>query len=103
MTSVTSVEAFLENVFELRLKCEDVTDARRRRRHPTPVLFLELEKIEIISAIFLFLGAGECFFGNAEQRESWRQRECLLRAGQHHVDSKRVHVDLHSGERRDGI
>ena len=37
------------------------------------LLFFELEKIEVITAIRRLLGAGEGFFGDAEERETGRQ------------------------------
>ena len=67
MTLVARVEAFFENFVELGLKREDVADARCARRHPFGLLFSKLEKIEVVAAIFLFLGANECFLGNGEE------------------------------------
>src|SRR6184192_2811410 len=77
---------------------EDVADAWSARRHPFGLLLSKFEKIEIVAAILLFLSASESFFGNGEQRKTWRKRESFLRAGQHDVDPERVHVDLHRGK-----
>ena len=67
--------------------------------HEFALLFFEFEKIEVITAIFLFLGAGKCFFGNAEKRKAWRKGERFLRAGEHDVDAERVHRDRDGGRR----
>ena len=80
-----------------------MTDARRARGHPFGLLFFEFDKIEIIAAIFLFLGESERFLGNGEKRKSGWKRERLLRAGEHQVDTERVHVDLHRGKGRDRV
>ena len=85
------------------MQSEDVADARRARRHPFGLLFLEFEKIEIVAAIFLFFGSGKDFFGSTEQRKTRRQRERFLRAGKQDVDSELVHFDLHRGKRRNGV
>ena len=70
-----------------------MADARRARRHKFVLLFFELEKIEVVTAIFLFFGARERFFGNAEKRKTRRKRERFLRAGEQDVDAERVHRD----------
>src|ERR1700675_3499198 len=92
------LQPFLENFLELRLKREDVPDARCARSHPFGLLFFEFKKVEVVTAIFLFLGASESFLRNGEKRETGRKRERFLRAGEHHVYAERVHVDLHRGE-----
>ena len=73
-------------------------DAGRAWGHEFVLLFFELEKIEIIATIFLLFGAGECFFGNAEKRESWWKGERFLRPGKHDIDAERIHRDRDSGE-----
>src|SRR6516164_2017347 len=45
------LQTFFENLIELELQRVDVPDARRAWRHPSRLLFLELEEIEIESAI----------------------------------------------------
>src|SRR5436853_7523421 len=95
MAIKTRVEAFFEDFVQFRLKREDVTDAWRARRHPFGLLFFEFEKIEIVTAILLFPSAGKSFFGNGEERKAGGKCERLLRAGQHDVDTQRVHVDFH--------
>src|SRR5437763_6941233 len=91
VTSVTRFKTFLENFIELELERVNVSDARRTRRHPLRLLVLELQKVEIKSAIHNLVGPFESFLRNRKQRESWRQRERLLRSGEHYVDAKRVH------------
>ena len=98
VASETRVQSFLENFIELGFQCEDVADARRGGRHPFGLLLFELKEIEVVAAILLFLGAGECFFGNCEQREAGWKCQRFLGAGEHDVDAERVHVDLHRGE-----
>ena len=73
-------------------------DARRAWRHPLRLLFPEFEEIKIKSAVGNFFSARECPFRDGEQRETWREGQRFLRACEHHVDAKRVHVDLHSGK-----
>jgi len=98
MSIKACIETFLENFVELRLQGVNVRDAGRAWRHPLGVLFFEFEKIEIETAVRDFLGARKSLFGNGEERETRRQCERFLRAGQHDVDAERVHVDLDSGE-----
>src|SRR6266545_3250454 len=64
VTSVTRLETFLENFVQLVLERVNVSDARRARRHPLRLLFLELQKIEIKSAIRNFVGPFERFLRN---------------------------------------
>src|SRR6267378_6745607 len=59
VTSVTRLEAFLENFVQLELKRVNVPDARRARRHPLRLLAFELQEIEIKSAIRNFVGSFE--------------------------------------------
>ena len=76
-----------------------MSDAWRAGRHPLGLLLFELEEIEIETAVRHFLGACESLFGNGEERETRRQCERFLRAGEQHVDAERVHVDLDPRER----
>src|SRR4029077_8944145 len=94
VTSVTRLEAFLENFVQLELERVNVSDARRARRQPLRLLAPELQKIEIKSAIRNFVGPFERFLRNGEQRKARRQRECFLRSSKHYVDPERIHVDL---------
>src|SRR6476646_10773667 len=64
VTSVTRLEAFLENFVQLELKRVNVPDARSARRHPLRLLAFELQKIEIKSAIRNFVGSFERFLRN---------------------------------------
>ena len=80
-----------------------VSDAGRTRRHPLRLLLFELQEIEIKSTVRNLFGACERFLRNGEQRKARRQRQRFLRASEHHVDPERVHVDFHTGERRDRI
>src|SRR5262245_33809193 len=98
VTGVTRFKSFLKNFIELELERMNMPDARRTRSHVLSLLALELEEIEIKSAIRDFAGTCKTFFRNGEQRKSRRQRECFLRSGKHHVDPKRVHLDFHARE-----
>src|SRR5512133_2572588 len=51
VTSVTRLEAFLENFIQLELERVNMSDARRARRHKLRMLALELQEIAIESAI----------------------------------------------------
>src|SRR6478672_3601207 len=64
MTSVTRLEAFLENFVQLELKRVNMSDARRARRHKLRLLALELQEIEIEPAIRNFVGPFERFLRN---------------------------------------
>src|SRR5947209_6383412 len=64
VAGVARVEPFLENFIELRLEGEDVTNARRGRRHRGFLLFFEFEEVEVVTAILLLPGAVESFLGN---------------------------------------
>src|SRR5262249_56356600 len=75
MTSITRIEAFLENFVELELERVDVPDAGCARRHPLRLLFPELQEIEIKPAVWNFFGPCECFLRTPQQRKSQRQRE----------------------------
>src|SRR5712692_6033314 len=92
------VESFLENFVKLGLQCVNMRDAGRARCHPFALLFSEFEKVEVETAVRYFLRARESFFGCGEERKTGRQGERFLRAGEHDVDAKRVHVDLNAGE-----
>src|SRR5262249_33709393 len=61
VTSVTRFETFLENFIEFELERMNVPNARRARRHPLRLLALELQEIEIKSAIRNFPGACKRF------------------------------------------
>src|SRR5439155_16520517 len=50
----TRLKAFLENFSKLGLQRVDVRDAGRARRYPFSLIFLELQEIEIKSAILNF-------------------------------------------------
>src|SRR5882724_10275570 len=63
----TRLEAFLKNFVKLELQRVDVRDAGRAWRYPFSLIFLELQEIEIKSAIRNFFSARECFFGGGEQ------------------------------------
>src|SRR5213075_462495 len=67
VTSVTRFKTFLENFIELELERVNMPDARRTRRHPLRLLALELQEIEIKSAIGNFVGPFERFLRNGEQ------------------------------------
>src|SRR5436189_4816257 len=69
VTSVTRFETFLENFIELELERVNVPDTRRTRRHPVRLLALELQEIEIKSAIRNFVRPFERFLRNGEQRK----------------------------------
>src|SRR4051794_7376851 len=64
VTSVTRLEAFLEDFVQLKLKRVNVPDTRRARRHPLCLLVFELQEIEIKSAIRNFLSSFERFVRN---------------------------------------
>src|SRR6478672_7068736 len=57
MTSVTHLKPFLENFVQLGLERVNVSDARRTRRHELSLLTLELQEIEIKSAIGNLVGS----------------------------------------------
>src|SRR6266480_4187067 len=78
----TRLKAFLENFVKLGLQSVDVRNARRARRYPFSLIFLELQEIEIKSAIRNFFSACECFFRNGKQRKTRRQRQRFLHAGE---------------------
>src|SRR5437773_5045813 len=67
MSSETHLKAFLENFVKLELQCVDVPNARSARRHPFCLLILELQEIEIKSAIRNLFSACECFLRNGKQ------------------------------------
>src|SRR5206468_12715667 len=100
VSSKTRLETLVENFSKLELQSVDVRDAGRAWRYPFSLIFLELKEIEIKSTVRNLFSARECFFRNGEQRKTRRQSQSFLRAGEHHVDAKRVHFDLHSRERR---
>src|SRR6478672_414001 len=64
VTSVTRLEAFLENFVQFELERVNVSDARRARRHELRLLAFELQEIEIKSAIRNFVGSFERFVRN---------------------------------------
>src|SRR6476469_3424609 len=64
VTSVTRFKPFLENFAQLELKRVNVSDARRTGRHELSLLALELQEIEIKSAIGNFVGSFERFVRN---------------------------------------
>ena len=64
VTSLTRLEAFPENFIQLELERVNMSDARRARRHKLRLLALELQEIEIKSAIRNFAGSFECFVRN---------------------------------------
>src|SRR4029077_5807782 len=86
VSSETRLKAFLEDFVKLGLQRVDVRDAGRAWRCPFSLIFLELQEIEIKSAIRNLFSARECFLRNGEQRKTRRQRECFLRSGEHYVD-----------------
>src|SRR5256885_2871155 len=90
VTSVTRFKTFLENFIELELKRVNMPDARRTRRHPLRLLVLELQKVEIKSAIHDLVGPFESFLRNRKQGKPRRQRERFFRSGEHYVHAKRV-------------
>src|SRR5437016_4491604 len=98
MSLKTRFQTFLENFVELRLQRVDVRDAWCAWRQPLRLLLPELQEIKIKSAIRNLLRACKRFLRSGEQRKPGRQRQRFLRAGQHHVDAERIHVDLDSGE-----
>jgi hypothetical protein len=75
-----------------------VPDTGRAWRHPFSLFFLELQEIEIKSAVAISLAALKSFFRNGEQGKAGRKRQRFLRTCEHHIDAERVHVDLHRGE-----
>src|SRR5437764_11730456 len=98
VSSKARLQAFVENFIELRLQRVHMPNARRARRHPFCLLLLELEEIKVKTAVWDFLCASKCLLRNREQRKTWWQRQRLLRAGEHHVDTERIHVDFDSRE-----
>src|SRR5438067_7144490 len=99
----TRFQTFLENFVQLKLERVDMPNAWRARSHPLRLLFLELQEIEIESAVRNFFRAREPFFRNGEQRKPRWQRQRLLSTGQHHVDAERVHLDVQPRVRGDRI
>src|SRR6266550_7019691 len=75
VSSKTRLQTFFENFVKLELQRVDVRDAGRARRYPFSLIFLELQEIEIKSAIWNFFSARECFFGGGEQRKTRRQSQ----------------------------
>src|SRR6266480_98608 len=67
VSSKTRLKALVENFSKLELQRVDVRDAGRARRYPFSLIFLELQEIEIKSAIWNFFSARECFFRNGKQ------------------------------------
>src|SRR5437773_6206075 len=57
VSSKTRLQAFLENFVKFGLQRVNVRDARRARRYPFSLTFLELKEIEIKSAIRNFFSA----------------------------------------------
>src|SRR6266566_6776723 len=98
VSSKTRLKALVENFSKLRLQRMNVRDAGRAWRYPFSLVFLELKKIEIKSAILNFFSARVCFFRNGKQRKTRRLSQSFLGAGQHHIDAKRVHLDFHGGK-----
>src|ERR1700704_1139885 len=98
MTSKARVQPLLEDLLQLRFQRVHVPNAGRARRHPFCLLLLELQKIKVKTAVRDSFCASKYFLRNGEQRKTWRQRQRLLCTREHHVDSKRVHVDLDSRE-----
>src|SRR5882724_4487408 len=98
VSSKTCFQSFLENFVEFRLQRVYVSNTWRARRHPFSLFFLELEEIEIESAVAISFSTLKSFFRNREQRKPRGKRQRFLRAGEHYVNTERVHVDLHRGE-----
>src|SRR5262249_57792958 len=70
MTSITRIEAFLENFVELELERVDVPNAGCAQRHPLRLLFPELQEIKIKPAVCNFFGPCACFLRTPQQRKS---------------------------------
>src|SRR5205823_11141708 len=94
----TRFKSFGENFVELQLQGVNVRNAGRAWRHPLGLLFFEFEKIEIETAVRDFLGARKSLFRNGEERETRRQCQRFLLAGEHEVDTEGIYLDLDSGE-----
>src|SRR4051812_41352186 len=99
MTRESRFQAFGEDLVQLRLQSANVTGTGGARRHPISLLFLELAEIEVITTVLLFFGASEALFGDGEQGKSRWKRQRFLRAGKHHVDAERIHLQRKRGER----
>ena len=96
-------QAFGEDVVELGFERVDVRDARRGGSHVVFLVLFELEKIEIVAAVLLFLGARESFFGNGKEREAGWQSERFLAAGEENIDAEIIHRNRHGGEGGDAV
>ena len=67
VSSKALLQAFFENFAELGLQCMDVSNARSAWRHPFCLLLLELEEIEIKSAVRDLFCARERLIRNRKQ------------------------------------
>ena len=85
------------------IEAVDRGDARGARGHRVVVVGLELEEVEVISAVVDRGGLGHGALGGAEEGESGRQGEGFLAAGEEDIDAEFVDLDGHDGEARDGV
>jgi hypothetical protein len=97
------LHAFRGDHAEDVLQAEDQRNRRRGGRVVFFRVFGELDEIKIIAAVRHAFGAFERGLRSRRKRQSRRQRERLLDAGQQHVDAEFVHLDRHGGERRNRI
>ena len=103
MPRVTRFQAFAEDLLEFRRQRIDMANARRARGHVLLGVFLKLDEIEIITAVRHSRGLRERRRRTGEHRQTGRQGQRLLRAGQQHVDAQSVERNFRRREGADGI
>ena len=103
MAGVAVVEPFSDHLVELMLESINERDARRARRHVLLSIGLEFEQVEIVSAILNGRCTSVSSRASSEQAHARWHRESLLATSEQDVNTERIEVHRHSGERGDRV
>ncbi len=97
------LQSFRLHDLEDFLQSNDQGDGRRKRRLVLGLILAFLLEVEIERGILRFVGQPPGLLAHADERHARRQHQRLLRAGDDHVQSPRVGLDVEDTQRRDGI
>src|SRR5438067_4413169 len=100
MPPKTSFERLLaQDRMELRRERVEMRNGRRRRDAVGVRVFLELQKIEVRSAVRGLCGAGKRARRQREHRDAGRKRDAFLHTREANVEIPFVELDRNAGER----
>ncbi|MDB6019138.1 MAG: hypothetical protein JWR19_3627 [Pedosphaera sp.] len=103
VAGIAGFEAFGEKFIQLGGEGVGVADARRAGGHAAFGIFLELDKIKVVTAVFDGGGLGERSGRSGKHGEAGRHGEGFLRSREQDIDAKGVEFNFSGSQGADGV